>query len=845
MKRFPLLISIAAALVWLLPVVGPFAAPARASVITTGDVDPGGAGTQPDPWFRASLYVGNEGTGTLNVESGGVVSSTYGYIGAQSGSTGVATVTGAGSQWNNSGSLSVGQSGSGTLNVEVGGVVSNTYGYIGRYADSTGVATVTGSGSQWTNSGHLRVGASGSGTLNVEAGGVVSNMKGYIGSSSGSTGEATVTGIGSQWNNGDLYVGYFGNGTLNVESGGVISSTLSGFIGVASSATGVATVIGSGSKWNNVGDLSVGEYGTGTLNVESGGVVFNTVSGFIGRYAGSTGAVTVTGSGSQWNNSGSTWPASGLYVGEYGNGTLNVEAGGVVSNDTGHIGMASAATGEVTVRGAGSQWNNLGGLEVGHLGTGTLKVEAGGVVSNTNGYVGRESSSTGAVIVTGSGSQWNNSDKLYVGMKDNGTLNIKAGGEVSNTKGYIGYSSDSTGVVTVNGSGSQWNNSGFLSVGYNGTGTLNVESGGQVSNTAGQIGYSSGSAGVATVTGSGSQWTNSEQLYVGRTGTGTLNVESGGVVSNLTGAIGLYSGSTGEATITGSNSTWSNSGGLYIGGDSLGSGGNGTLNIDDSGLVTVSDTTKLWSDGTINLDGGILDVGILDLTLGTFNMFDGHLGADSVVGDISIQGGVLAPGNSSETLSITGDYVQVATATLEIELGGTIRGDEYDAMIVGGDLTLNGNLNVLQFGGFVPQAGDLFDILDFESANLISTFNNVNLPALASDLEWDQSNLYTTGELLVSLSQIPGDFDSDVDGDDFLAWQNGFPISAGAALLDGDADADGDVDGDDFLLWQNSFPYPTAISSVPEPKSLALLALSGLLMLRRHESNDSYHHRYC
>ena len=54
-----------------------------------------------------------------------------------------------------------------------------------------------------------------------------------------------------------------------------------------------------------------------------------------------------------------------------------------------------------------------------------------------------------------------------------------------------------------------------------------------------------------------------------------------------------------------------------------------------------------------------------------------------------------------------------------------------------------------------------------------------------------------------------------------------------------------DDDGDDFLLWQNSFPYPTAISSVPEPNSLALLALSGLLMLRRHESNDSYHHRYC
>jgi len=58
-------------------------------------------------------------------------------------------------------------------------------------------------------------------------------------------------------------------------------------------------------------------------------------------------------------------------------------------------------------------------------------------------------------------------------------------------------------------------------------------------------------------------------------------------------------------------------------------------------------------------------------------------------------------------------------------------------------------------------------------------------------------------------------------------------VSTGAALLDGDADEDGDVDGDDFLMWQNSFPYPTALSKTPEPASLGLVALGGLLMLRR------------
>ena len=42
-----------------------------------------------------------------------------------------------------------------------------------------------------------------------------------------------------------------------------------------------------------------------------------------------------------------------------------------------------------------------------------------------------------------------------------------------------------------------------------------------------------------------------------------------------------------------------------------------------------------------------------------------------------------------------------------------------------------------------------------------SVFNAVSLPALASDLKRDQLNLYTTGELLVLLSQLRGDFNHD------------------------------------------------------------------------------------
>ena len=82
-----------------------------------------------------------------------------------------------------------------------------------------------------------------------------------------------------------------------------------------------------------------------------------------------------------------------------------------------------------------------------------------------------------------------------------------------------------------------------------------------------------------------------------------------------------------------------------------------------------------------------------------------------------------------------------------------------------------------------------------------------------------------------------GDFDGDgdIDGNDFLVWQNNFPTTDGAAIsFIGDATGDGNVDGDDFLTWQNSFPYPATLAKTPEPASLGLLALGALLMLRRH-----------
>jgi len=75
------------------------------------------------------------------------------------------------------------------------------------------------------------------------------------------------------------------------------------------------------------------------------------------------------------------------------------------------------------------------------------------------------------------------------------------------------------------------------------------------------------------------------------------------------------------------------------------------------------------------------------------------------------------------------------------------------------------------------------------------------------------------------------DGDNDVDGADFLTWQRGFGIAAGATPSQGDANLDGAIDAQDFEVWQAQFGDVTATSAaVPEPSTL-LLGLMGVGML--------------
>jgi fibronectin-binding autotransporter adhesin len=355
-------------------------------------------------------------------------------------------------------------SGGGILSITNGGTVSNRQGSIGSSMLSTGAATVSGAGSRWVNSSDLNISG---GTLNVANCGAVSNNVGYIGYAWGSLGTATIDGTGSTWtSSSDLYVSYNGSGTLNVRGGKVIVGGTS-YVGYYGYNAAINFGIGGGIL--TTGSLAASPNqvtGTGTIIthglVSDVDLVLDTNASLNQTLRFSQPGQDIT-----LNLDMSSNPSGNgdLGAGWRGKGSLTIQNGIVVNSTSGRIGHASGSTGVVTVDGTGTTWTNSSSMNVGHSGTGTLNITGGGSVNDTSGYIGDLTGSTGVVRVDQTGSMWSNSSSLYVGNAGSGTLTITRGGTVAatsvsiNSKSLLAIDVGNGSLLTVgNGSGTITNN---------------------------------------------------------------------------------------------------------------------------------------------------------------------------------------------------------------------------------------------------------------------------------------------------------------------------------------------------------------------------------------------------
>ena len=157
----------------------------------------------------------------------------------------------------------------------------------------------------------------------------------------------------------------------------------------------------------------------------------------------------------------------------------------------------------------------------------------------------------------------------------------------------------------------------------------------------------------------------------------------------------------------------------------------------------MADTSILdIADGDLRADDFATNSGTLTLAPGTLldpaavfiNLPTGLIqGSGNLQANVTNQG-TIAPGTSPDIITITGNLLLDPTSVLDFEIGGVTPGAGagfHDQIVVTGNATLDGTINATLFGGFVPVAGNTFDIITcggtcsgaFVTENLPTDFN--------------------------------------------------------------------------------------------------------------------------
>ena len=289
-------------------------------------------------------------------------------------------------------------------------------------------------------------------------------------------------------------------------------------------------------------------------------------------------------------------------------------------------------------------------------------------------------------------------------LSGTGTLNITSftwsGGTQSGTgvTALGGSSTLDSSTLALILSGRTVTNSGSLT--WNGTNALQLNSGAAWNNLSQSTFQVHNDATVTAAVGTGTFANAGTFTKSGGTGTTTFTSL---VAFNNTGSVNIQTGTLSLAA-------GSNSGGILLSsGATLNFAGSYTLTtgsaIGDSGAVVFSGGTTTVAGSitasTITIQSGAAITGAATLSGMVTNSGTIHVGGAGVAG----------------TLTIMGNFTQTSTGVLNVEIGGTSAGSQFDQLVISGMATLGGTLNVTLLNGFVPATGNTFPVLTFSSSS--------------------------------------------------------------------------------------------------------------------------------
>ncbi|WP_323690397.1 autotransporter outer membrane beta-barrel domain-containing protein [Rhizobium sp. AN95] len=468
--------------------------------------------------------------------------------------------------------------------------------------------------------------------------------------------------------------------------GNVSIGTSVGGVGVVNIA-GVNLGSGYRSTLNAGGEIRLGDFGTGTLDIAEGALV-KSGSTVIGGY---TGIVEL--------------PADG------GNTVF----------PTGAVGSASV---HGTSGGYRATWENTGAFFVGNYNEGSLSIYDQGLVTSGLSLIGNRPGTVGHVEVSGSGSQWIVNNNLTAGSGGQGSLTITQGGYVEAQSVNIGLSSPD-GSILVSDSSSHLNVIGSMLVAYTGNGTLTVANNGKVSAQFIDVAGYSGTGVINVGTGGVSGFIDTA-VITGRRGNATLNFNHSddiGFLPKLTGNLDVNQVNSGATTLTAVNDY---AGMTTIDAGTLRAGLSGAFSSNSDHVVNARGTLDLngfdQTIASLQNDGIITFAGVPGATLtlagdyrggGGTVLFNTVLGDDESSTDRLVVSGDTSGNSSVKVANISGSGAPTVEGIKIIDVAGisagtfSLLGDyvfEGEQAVVGGAY----GYRLYQGGTSTPDDGDWY-----------------------------------------------------------------------------------------------------------------------------------------
>ena len=626
-----------------------------------------------------SIDAGALGPGLIRIEQGATASSDLIHVATSSGAPATLTIADPGSALTTRIAV-VGLQAEGNLRVENGGRLTtsgNTFFGIG--SGFVGRTTVTGAGSLWTSTGNIILGQSGEGQLVIDNGGEVDATLVTLGQGAGSFGQTTVRGTAA--------------------ARGILTA------GVITSDTATSKLLFDGGILRPQGDQTdlIRGLAAGEVEIAAGGLYYED-RGYnvtINHGLTGTGALVKRGAGTLTLTAYNT-QTGGLTIEE---GTLRLTGlSGGVNTSGGPLTIASGATLALGGSNPVSVGSLSGGGTITNFAAGTRRSVAVNQSGNTT-FSGSIVNGPGDadLLVFGTGTLTLTGNSNYrLAVADQGNLTISGGADIVNETVYARFGS----TITVGGLNTRLATD-RLELGDAGTGTLKVENNGRV--IAGSAVNMSGSlnpsgVGIVELNGTaGARGSLAAPGLVRGIGQASLRFNGGTLVANAHEADFLKGFQAGDITIGAGGAFIATNGysiGIatpFTGGGDITKQGTGTLTLsglNDASAAYTGETTV--AAGTLAITGTFGDPlgGAARVTAG----FSGTLsGTGRIAGSVLVDHGGTLRQTAGQTLRVDGDLAFASSGILSVGLGAPGNAALVD---VGGDLTLDGRLDIADTGGF-------------------------------------------------------------------------------------------------------------------------------------------------